>query len=203
MVLRRLAHNLQANCKMDLGEERLSMVVGTAKHCLLPELDREIGHGLLQRDDFGIFVSGLEKNLKLLFDVFSKNQHSLLQRCDETSEFRVHLFLSLAEQKRIDCGVYQTVDQSLQVHIDSLINSHLNNKTIDKDVYSNIMNYYKQRLIADKWKRHIGAVVGYLNFSEVLRCTRVRRSFSLSFLFSWSRFVEDLVWKAPIESNER
>lgn len=155
---------------MDLDEDKLSMVVELAKHCLLPELDRDIGQEPLQREDFGIFVHGLEKNLMLLFDVVSKNQQILMQSSDATLEFRANFILLLAEQKSVDNGVFQTVDPSLQKHIAAMIRKHFNNGFIDHTVYTRCLDSFKSRLIAQKWKRHVAAVIGYSNFSEVKFC---------------------------------
>lgn len=154
--------------KMDLDEEKLSMTIELAKHCLLPELDREIGNEPLQREDFGIFVHGLEKNLMLLFDVISKNEHSLLQRNDETLEFRVNLILLLAEQKRTNNAVYQTIDPSIQKNINLLVQKYFNKKFIDGEVYKICLDHYKTRLVSEKWKRNIAAAFGYYNFIEVI-----------------------------------
>lgn len=152
---------------MDLCEEKLSLTVELAKHCLLPELDREIGNEPLQREDFQVFAHGLERNLMLLFDVITKNRHTLFQINEKTLEFRVNFILLLAEQKRVDNAVYQTVDPSLQKHISAMIDTYFNCKFVDDQVYKKCLEYYKSKLVLVKWKRNIACVVGYLNFIEV------------------------------------
>lgn len=152
---------------MEINEEKIAMASDFIKQCLLPEFDREIGDQPLERDDFNVFVYGLSQNLRLLFDMISKNEKLLLRSIDETKEFRMNFILLLNEQTSSWMAPFQTDDLSLLKHLDSLVDQYYARVMGDKGVLEKCLTYYKGRLTAAKWKRNIGAVYGYGRFCEV------------------------------------
>lgn len=138
------------------------------KQCLLPEFDREIGDQPLERDDFNVFVYGLSQNLRLLFDMISKNgKLLLLTSAEETQDFRMNFILLLNEQTGSSNAPFQTDDLSLLKHLESLVEQYYVRVLADKNILERCLAFYKERLTAAKWKRNIGAVYGYWRFCEV------------------------------------
>lgn len=163
---------------MEISEERISMASDFIKQCLLPEFDREIGDQPLERDDFNVFVYGLSQNLRLLFDMISKNEKLLLKSVDETKEFRMNFILLLNEQTGSWNAPFQTDDLSLLKHLDTLVDQYYARVLADKEVLEKCLAFYKERLTAARWKRNIGAVYGYGRFCEVcLYCSPCPMSF--------------------------
>lgn len=143
------------------------MATDFIKQCLLPEFDREIGDQQLERDDFNVFVYGLNQNLRLLFDMISKNEKLLLESSEVTKEFRVNFILLLNEQTGSWNAPFQTDDLSLLKHLNSLVDQYDVRLLAEKGVLEKCMAFYKERLTAAKWKRNIGAIYGYGRFCEV------------------------------------
>lgn len=152
---------------MEINENKIAMATDFIKQCLLPEFDREIGDQQLERDDFNVFVYGLNQNLRLLFDMISKNEKLLLESSEVTKEFRVNFILLLNEQTGSWNAPFQTDDLSLLKHLNSLVDQYDVRLLADKGVLEKCMAFYKERLTAAKWKRNIGAIYGYGRFCEV------------------------------------
>lgn len=152
---------------MELNEEKISMATDFIKQCLLPEFDQEIGDQPLERDDFNVFVYGLSQNLRLLFDMISKNGKMLLNPIEETQTFRINFILLLNEQTSAWNAPFQVDDLSLVKHLETLVDQHYARVLGEKGVREECLAFYKERLTAGRWKRNIGAVYGYGRFCEV------------------------------------
>lgn len=150
-----------------MNDEKISMASDFIKQCLLPELDREIGEQYLERDDFNVFVYGLNQNLRLLFDMIAKNEKLLLKSVEETRAFRVNFILLLNEQTSAWTAPFQTEDLSLLNHLNTLVDQYYVRVMADKSVLDKCLAFYKERLTAARWKRNIGALYGYGRFCEV------------------------------------
>lgn len=109
---------------MELNEEKILTVTDFIKQCLLPEFDQEIGNQPLEHDDFNVFVYGLSKNLRLLFDMISKNDKMLLNPIEETQTFRIIFILLLNEQTSAWNAPFQVDDLSLVKHLETLVDQH-------------------------------------------------------------------------------
>lgn len=152
---------------MELDQEKLSLAIDFTKQCLLPEFDRDIGDQPLERDDFNVFVYGLNQNLRLLFDIVGKNEQHLFKPFEETELFRVNFILLLSEQSGYTDSPFQTDDLSLVKHLRTLVDKYYQNILKEKTIFEKCLDFYKQRLTGAKWKRNIGALYGYLRFCEV------------------------------------
>lgn len=152
---------------MELDPDKFRMAVELAQHCLLPEFDRDIGDQPLERDDFNVFVYGLNESLRLLFDIVAKNDQFLFKINEETETFRTNFILLLNEQSGYDDAPFQTDDQFLLQHIRKLVDKYYQNILRDKRIFDKCLDFYKSRLTVSKWKRNIGAVYGYGRLCEV------------------------------------
>lgn len=153
---------------MDLDEEKLSMVNGLVEQCLLPEFQRDIGDEPLHRDDFNTFVYGMDKNLRLLFDILAKNESALLRPTEENEQFQTNLILLLNEQCGTHEAPFQSHDQSVIKHLQTLNHAHYKRIMNERRIYDKCLAFYKDRLTTSKWKRNIGSVYGYIQFCEVI-----------------------------------
>lgn len=153
---------------MDIDDEKISLAAEFTKQCLLPELDREIGNEQLERADFNLYVYGVEQNLRLLFDIITKNADLLFTKISETEPFRKHLVLLLNEQTGDRAAPFQTLDKTILAHAHSLVMRYYSNLLSDRTIYGAVLDHYKSKLKSDNWKKNIGAVYGYERFCEVL-----------------------------------
>lgn len=154
---------------MDLDEEKLILVTELLEQCLLPEFQRDIGDQALHRDDFNVFVYGLNKNLRLVFDILGNHRMSLLRPMQENEAFRANLILLLNEQCGDNNAPFQSLDMDV-VHFLRKLDAQCYREVLgDQKVYNRCLEYYKERLTALKWKRNIGAVYGYLRFCDVIK----------------------------------
>lgn len=155
---------------MEVNEEKLLMGTELIKQCLLPELNREIGERSLEREDFNVFLYGLTENLRLIFDIIAKNKQLLFEPSTETEEFCSYLVLLLNEQCGDNGAPFQTNEKRLIEHMRSTENQYFIKILKRKDIFEKCLCYYKSKLTIEKWKRNIGAVYGYLRFTEVNCC---------------------------------
>lgn len=149
-------------------DEKIALAGEFTKQCLLPELDREIGSQQIERDDFNLFVYGLEQNLRLLFDMVAKGADTLFKVLPETETFRIQFVLLLNEQLAGPRAVpFQTLDPSLQSHLRKLFEKYYRGILSDKKTSKAVLELYKSKLTAEKWKKNLGAIYGYDRFCEV------------------------------------
>lgn len=153
---------------MDFNESKITLAAQFTKQCLLPELDRDIGDQPLEREDFSMYVYGLEQNLRLLFDIIAKNTDALFARTAETEEFRLNFVLLLNEQTGGRNAPFQTLDKSLINQLQSLIRQYYSDVLRDRCIVYGVLDYYKSKVTDRNWKKCIGAVHGYERFCEVL-----------------------------------
>lgn len=167
---------------MEMNSDTYELICDQLKHCLLPELDREIGNEPLERDDFGIFRYGLEKNLQLLFDIIAKNERLVRESFDNNDNtFRTHFILLLHQQTGHDETPFQVGNESISRQIRFLIEKYYKQLISMPEIHNECLEYYKKRLTADKWKRNVGAVYGYLQMYKVFQCFYIEFSFFLVF----------------------
>lgn len=153
---------------MEINSDTYELICEQLKQCLLPELDREIGNEPLVPEDFGIFRYGLEKNLQLLFDIIAKNERLVRESfANGDNTFRTHFILLLHQQSGHDEAPFQIGNESISKQIRFLIGKYYKRLMSVPVIYGECLEYYKQRLTADKWKRNIGAVYGYLQMYRV------------------------------------
>lgn len=153
---------------MEMDSDTYELICEQLKHCLLPELDREIGNEPLERDDFGIFRYGLEKNLQLLFDIIAKNERLVRESFDNNDNtFRIHFILLLHQQSGHDDAPFQIGNESISKQIRFLIEKYYKQLISMPVIHNECLEYYKNRLTANKWKRNVGAVYGYLQMYKV------------------------------------
>ncbi|XP_055323516.1 uncharacterized protein LOC129578662 [Sitodiplosis mosellana] len=152
---------------MELDRGRYDMVCEQLKHCLLPELDRDIGDEPLVKEDFGIFRYGLEMNLQLLFDVIAKKERILLEPFKEDNTFRIHFVLFLQQQSGYDEAPFQTDNESISKQIRFLTDKYYKKVASEPTIRNECLKYYKEKLTANKWKRNIGAVYGFLQMVKL------------------------------------
>lgn len=152
---------------MELDRDRYDMVCEQLKQCLLPELDRDIGDEPLVKEDFGIFRYGLEMNLQLLFDIIAKKERILLESFEEDNTFRIYFVLLLQQQSGYDEAPFQTDNESISKQIRFLTDKYYKKIASEPTIRSECLKYYKERLTADKWKRNIGAVYGFVQMLQV------------------------------------
>lgn len=139
------------------------------KQCILPEFDREIGDQPLEPADFYTFVRGLNMNLQLLFDVISKKEQLLLDAYDGCDEkFRVNFILLLQQQTDSADAPFQTNDSTILTHLRHLRDKYYKTLWMNQAVRKECLKYYKNQLTADKWKRNIGAVYGFVHLNKVI-----------------------------------
>lgn len=153
---------------MDYDSEAFDLIANLPKECLMPEFDREIGNEPLAREDFGVYVYGVEKNLMLLFDIIGKNEHGLLAQHQRTADFHYYLFLALLEQMETKPrATFQTLDTSIIKQINVLIDKCIKRSIIDSNLYGRCLAHYKGKLTEDKWKKNIGNIYGLLGMAKV------------------------------------
>lgn len=152
---------------MELDEDRYNLVCEQLKQCLLPTLDRDIGNEQLVKEDFGMFRYGLEMNLQLLFDVVARKERILLEPFDGDNTFRVYFTLLLHQQSGYDESPFQTDNESISKQVRFLTDKYYKRLISQAIIRNECLKYYKERLTADKWKRNIGAVYGYLQMNKV------------------------------------
>lgn len=153
---------------MEMNSDTYELICEQLKQCLLPELDREIGNEPLVPEDFGIFRYGLEKNLQLLFDIITKNERLIREPFDNSDNtFRTHFVLLLHQQSGHDEAPFQIGNESISKQIRFLIEKYYKQLISMPVIRDSCLDYYKQRLTADKWKRNVGAVYGYLQMYKV------------------------------------
>lgn len=153
---------------MDIDEAKIKLAAEFTQQCLLPELERDIGDQPLEREDFNLYVYGLEKNLGLLFDIIGKNADLLFKRIPETVEFRIHFILVLNEQTGGREEPFHTQNKGLINHLQSMIRQFYCDTIRDRSVFYAVLDYYKSKLNSKNWKKCIGAVHGYNRFCEVI-----------------------------------
>lgn len=152
---------------MELDRDRYDMVCEELKQCLLPELDRDIGDEQLVKEHFGIFRYGLEMNLQLLFDVVAKKERIILESFEEDNTFRIYFVLLLQQQSGYDEAPFQTDNESISKQIRYLTDKYYKKLVSESTIQKECLKYYKERLTADKWRRNIGAVYGFLQMVKV------------------------------------
>lgn len=153
---------------MELDRDKYDMLCEQLKHCLLPELDRDIGDEQLVKEDFGIFRYGLEMNSQLLFDVIAKKERILLEPFrKEDNTFRLHFLLFLQQQSGYDGAPFQTDNESILKQIRFLTDKYYKRIASEPAIRNECLKYYKERLTSDKWKRNVGAVYGFLQMVKV------------------------------------
>lgn len=153
---------------MEINGDTYQLICDQLEHCLLPELDRDIGNEPLERDDFGIFRYGLEKNLQLLFDIIAKNEQLVREAFDsDDNTFRVNFVLLLHQQSGHEKAAFHIENESISKQILYVIEKYYKQLMSVPDIHSKCLEYYKQRLTVDKWKRNVGAVHGYLRMYKV------------------------------------
>lgn len=155
---------------MELNRDTYDLICEQLKQCLLPELDREIGDEPLVKDDFGIFRHGLEMNLQLLFDIIAKNEQLIVEPFEfDDNTFRINFILMIHQQSGYDEAPFQTDSQSISKQIRHLIDKYYKKLITMPEIHKECLQYYKHRLTADKWKRNIGAVYGFLQMNKVFK----------------------------------
>lgn len=152
---------------MELNRDTYDLVCEQLSHCLLPELDRDIGNEPLEKEDFGIFRYGLEMNLQLLFDIIAKNERIILEPFDDDNTFRVNFLLLVHQQSGYDEAPFGTDSHSISKQIRLLTEKYYKKLMTVPEIYKKCLQYYKDRLTTDKWKRNIGAVYGFLQMNKV------------------------------------
>lgn len=153
---------------MEINSDTYQLICEQVEQCLLPEFDREIGNEPLVPEDFGIFRYGLEKNLQLLFDIIAKNDRLVRESFDKNDNtFRTHFTLLLQQQSGHDEAPFQINNESISKQIRFLIEKYYKQLVSMPEIHNGCLEYYKKRLTADKWKRNIGAVYGYLQMYKV------------------------------------
>lgn len=154
---------------MELDRDKYVMLCEQLKHCLLPELDRDIGDEQLVKEDFGIFRYGVEMNSQLLFDVIAKKERILLEPFrKEDNTFRIHFLLFLQQQSGCDEAPFQTDNESILKQIRFLTDKYYKRIASEPIIRNECLKYYKERLTSNKWKRNIGAVFGFLQMVKVI-----------------------------------
>lgn len=153
---------------MELNRDTYDLICEQLKQCLLPELDREIGNEPLEKEDFGIFRYGLEMNLQLIFDIIAKNERVILESFDDDNTFRIHFVLLVHQQSGYGEAPFQTDSRSISKQIQFLTEKYYKQLITVPDIYNKCLQYYKDRLTAEKWKRNVGAVYGFLEMNKVL-----------------------------------
>ncbi|XP_031616663.1 uncharacterized protein LOC116336734 [Contarinia nasturtii] len=153
---------------MELNWDTYDLVCEQVKQCLLPELDRDIGDEPLAKEDFSMFRYGLEMNLQLLFDIVAKNERLLLESFEgKDNTFRVNFMLLIHQQSGYDEAPFQTDSRSISKQIRFLIDKYYKKIISETIIQTDCSKYYKERLTADKWKRNIGAVYGFLQMNNL------------------------------------
>lgn len=153
---------------MEIDSDTYEMICEQIKQCLLPELDRDIGDEPLEREDFGIFIYGVEKNLQLLFDIVAKNERLIRETFDNNDNtLRVNFILLLHQQSGYDETPFQTANESISKQIRFLTEKYYNQLISSADIHNECLQYYKNRLTPDKWKRNVGAVYGFMQMYKV------------------------------------
>lgn len=152
---------------MDFDSEKYDLVCEQLKQCLLPEFDRDIGDEPLEKADFHTFRYGLEMNLQLLFSVIAKNEYLLLDPMNNNETFRVNFILLIQQQSHFENASFQTDNASILKHLRLLKDKYYKKLWSNPKIRSECMQYYKDRLTADKWKRNIGAVHGFIQMYNV------------------------------------
>lgn len=152
---------------MDLNWDKYELVCEQLKQCLLPELDRDIGDEPLEKEDFSMFRYGLELNLQLLFDIVSQNERLMLDAYEGNNTFRINFVLLIHQQSGYDEAPFQSDNESIVKQFRRLIDKYYKKLTSQPDVYKECLQYYKERLTNDRWKRNIGALYGYLQMNKV------------------------------------
>lgn len=152
---------------MEFDRNTYDLICEQLQQCLLPELDRDIGNELLEKEDFGIFRYGLEMNLQLLFDIIAKNEQILLHPFEGDNKFRQNFVLLVHQQSGYGEAPFQTDSQSISKQIRCLTDKYYKQLIRVPDIYETCRQYYKDRLTTDKWKRNVGAVYGFIEMCKV------------------------------------
>lgn len=153
----------------EIDSETFNLLSAQLETCILPELDREIGEQAIGPEDFYTFVRALDMNLRLLFDVLSKDDQLLSKPYDGHNEqFRRNFILLLHQQtgpKLPPFGTNYSPVRSQLMHLRGryyeLIWAH------SAVVRKECLAYYKARLTPASWKRNLGAIYGFVNMYEV------------------------------------
>lgn len=152
---------------MDIPIEKIELAGEFTKQCLLPELERDIGDAPLEREDFSLYVYGLEQNLRLLYDIVTKNADILFVQSLETEPFRINFILLLSEQSGCRRAPFKTEDKTLLAHLQSIVRQRYISILDDDIIFTSVLDKYKSKLRSNTWKKNIGAVYGYERFCEV------------------------------------
>lgn len=153
---------------MELDYNTYDLICEQLQQCLLPELDRDIGNEALEKEDFGIFRYGLEMNLKLIFDIIAKNEQIILHPFENDNRFRQNFVLLIHQQSGYDEAPFQTDSQSISKQIHYLTEKYYKQLINVPEIQQQCLQYYKDRLTTDKWKRNVGAVYGFIHMCKVL-----------------------------------
>lgn len=154
---------------MDLiDEERFNLISEQLNHCLLPELNREIGNQPLDKADFHTFRYGLNMNLQLLFDIIAKNEQLLRSPFGDNEIFRIRFILLIHQQSGDEDAPFQTDVQPILNQLRFLTNKYYNDILCKPQIRRDCLNYYKEKLVESKWKKNIGAVYGYIQMYKVM-----------------------------------
>lgn len=139
--------------------------VEVAKSCLLPPLKVKLGEQLITREHFGDLQPILQKNIRMLLDIFHANEAELLLVDLETLQFRVHLVLVLCEQSATT--IFQVENETLLRAL-STVKSRIFNQLIAEDpkLVEEVFNFYRKQFKKDDWKIHLGSVYGITEFCE-------------------------------------
>lgn len=138
------------------------------KSCLLPELKYKFTSQYLDLDSnhFNEFRYELDENLKALFHLIQQNEEILIDQSKECLEFR-KFFLILCCEQTSECTLYQTRNENYLKHLIKFSDNCFEKLAVRSDVLDSVLEYYKEKLIKDVWKKNIGAVNSFSKLCEV------------------------------------
>ncbi|XP_055696655.1 uncharacterized protein LOC129797835 [Lutzomyia longipalpis] len=131
--------------------------------CLLPECIYDITENPLDGNQFIEYREHLKHVLPTLFDLISSRELELFDVIPETLKFR-RLFVEFVCEQRGDCDLFRTDVDNL---VKNLVSCEGKLKKIlqsDKDLRKEMFVVYKSKLLGQAWKKHLGAIHGFLCF---------------------------------------
>lgn len=142
----------------------MEIAIRAAKQCLLPTLKIKLGDQHVGPELFGEFQIVLSNNLRLFIDIFNQKQTDWLSSDITTIEFRKYFCLVLCEQAQP--SIFQVEDKNLQHEVILLWHDNFPSIFKDTKLIETMIKWYEKCLINESWSFNLGAIHGFVQFSN-------------------------------------
>lgn len=169
---------------MDPESDRIEKVLNILKSCTAPTLLEDIDNNPADSSDFEQYRRIANEQLYLLLDVLYQNRYLISTQAydNQLIELRTKLLIVACEQ--LEPNPFFQSDDQLLTSLRKIIFDHV--EGFEDAVYEKCLQYYKESLTKDKWKRNIGAVHGFPLFCEIFLRHKVKIANDDVIMFSLS-----------------